>query len=254
MRLISLNIWGGKLFGPLTDFLKAYSNKVDFFCFQEVYHSSFKKEIGDGMPSNVFLEISNLLSNFRAFFAPTFKVNNSYNHMGLDLSIGLAIFVRKTIPVRTSGDIFIYGSKHELIGQKIKTMPRNLQYLTFTIEGKSYLLCHFHGIWHPKTKVDTKDRLEQSKKIKKFLNAYEGRKILCGDFNLLPNTKSMLILEKGMRNLIKESNISTTRNSLYKRKEKYADYILISQGISVRNFKVIDLTVSDHLPLFLDFQ
>ena len=44
-------------------------------------------------------------------------------------------------------------------------------------------------------------------------------------------------LEKGMKNLINYFNISGTRNKLYKRGEKYADYILVSHDISVKDFK-----------------
>jgi endonuclease/exonuclease/phosphatase family metal-dependent hydrolase len=77
---------------------------------------------------------------------------------------------------------------------------------------------------------------------------------LCGDFNLQPETKSLAILEKGMRNLIKEFNIDTTRNYLYDHKEKYADYFLVSPEVKILSFKVIDTLVSDHLPLVLEFE
>jgi len=110
-----------------------------------------------------------------------------------------------------------------------------------------------HGFWIPDSKEDTLERLEQSDKIINFLNSYKHRKILCGDFNLNPNTQSMLRLEKGMVNLIKKYNVRSTRSNLHTRKDKYADYILVSKDIEVLDFKVLQDEVSDHLPLFLDF-
>ena len=76
---------------------------------------------------------------------------------------------------------------------------------------------------------------------------------MCGDFNLLPNTQSLAILEEGMRNLIKEFGITSTRSELYTKSEKYADYILTSPDIAVHDFKVFSDTISDHLPLMVEF-
>lgn len=39
MKLVSLNIWGGKVFAPLMDFVKHSAEDVDIYCFQEVFHS-----------------------------------------------------------------------------------------------------------------------------------------------------------------------------------------------------------------------
>lgn len=74
-----------------------------------------------------------------------------------------------------------------------------------------------------------------------------------GDFNLDPDTKSLKILERNLKNLIKEYKISTTRSSLYARQHKFADYVLVSPGIKVINFQVPDIAISDHLPMILEF-
>lgn len=43
--------------------------------------------------------------------------------------------------------------------------------------------------------------------FKDFLSKRDEAKILCGDFNLLPTTTGMKLLEAGMRNLITEYHI-----------------------------------------------
>jgi endonuclease/exonuclease/phosphatase family metal-dependent hydrolase len=57
-------------------------------------------------------------------------------------------------------------------------------------------------------------------------------KILCGDFNLRPETKSMARVKAGMRDLIDEFNITSTRTALYDKPERYADYIFTSPSNS----------------------
>ena len=78
-------------------------------------------------------------------------------------------------------------------------------------------------------------------------------KILCGDFNLRPDTESMKIIEDRMHNLIYLYQVNSTRTSLYKKEEKFADYILTSPEVKTHRFAVLDHEVSDHKPLFLDF-
>ena len=78
-------------------------------------------------------------------------------------------------------------------------------------------------------------------------------KILCGDFNLLPNTESLAILSEDMKNLVKDFDITSTRSKLYTKPEKFADYILVSPDVSVKKFTVMQDEVSDHLPLLLEF-
>ncbi len=80
---------------------------------------------------------------------------------------------------------------------------------------------------------------------------------MCGEFNLQPKTESIAIIGSGMRDLIKEYGVTTTRNKYYADMEKYrdyiADYVFVSPNVRVADFKVLDNEVSDHFPLFLEF-
>lgn len=245
MKIITLNIWGGKLKDPLFKFLKHYSPLVDIFCFQEIYSSKKSVTNNKGMHLNIFEQICKILPNHQEYYASSYKLNNQ-------ASTGLAIFASKKIVVKSVSDLFIFGKRTNKQIINYQNAPRNLQYFTFEIKDQRYLLCHFHGIWHPKTKLDTSQRILQTEKIRNFLRRHKESIILCGDFNLLPDTKSISILEKGMINLVKEYNITTTRNSYYGRDEKFADYFLTSPEIGIKNFKVLKDSVSDHLPLLLE--
>ncbi|MFZ2523159.1 MAG: endonuclease/exonuclease/phosphatase family protein [Minisyncoccia bacterium] len=129
------------------------------------------------------------------------------------------------------------------------------QWVRLDIGSKDITILNLHGLWQRGSKKqDTEERLEQSKRIYGFMSSLEGSKILAGDFNMVPNGKSISILEKDMVNLIKEYKVETTRSVHYKRGEKFADYIIVSKEIKVNDFKVLPDEVSDHLSLYLDFE
>src|ERR1700733_5235597 len=241
MRLITLNIWGGHVRDPLLKFIKSH-HEIDIFCFQEVYHNAQKK-ISDedrAVCLNIFSELKALLPQHRAFCRPV--VNNIY---------GIGMFVKKDIPVLEEGEIHIHENPaYRGIGP---THSRNLQWVKCQINDQIHTIMNVHGLWNGKGKNDAPERIVQSQKIKGFVDGVQTPKILCGDFNLRPDTESIKILQKGMKNLIKDFKIQSTRTSLYPKEEKFADYVFTSPEITVNHFEVLKDEVSDHCPLLLDF-
>lgn len=250
MKLLNLNIWGGQVYEPLIEFIKEQSKLVDIFCFQEMLNGKKgeKSKVLFNAPNavaDIYSQIQEILPQFRGYF-----YSAQYEE-------GLSIFINKSISVRKEDDFFVYRFKDSMEENWAETLGRNLCYLQFLNNGKEYTIVNFHGIWDPRGKGDTPERLEQSKKILDFLNNQSGAKILCGDFNLLPDTQGIAAIEKDMRNLIKDYKIISTRSSLYFRfsdkNDKFADYIFVSKDVNVKDFKVLANEVSDHLPLFLEF-
>ena len=93
------------------------------------------------------------------------------------------------------------------------------------------------------------------KNIVEFLKTIAHPYILCGDFNLLPDTESLKMFEAaGMRNLVKEFGVTSTRSSFYKKPHRFADYTLASDGVTVHDFKILPDEISDHLAMYLEFE
>ena len=87
------------------------------------------------------------------------------------------------------------------------------------------------------------------------MSNFGERKILCGDFNLDISTESVHILEQEMINLVREFKINSTRSTLApSSKGRFADYIFASDKIKINKFNVLNDVVSDHLPLYVDFE
>ena len=90
---------------------------------------------------------------------------------------------------------------------------RKLQWLKIHSEQDAIIM-NVHGHWTGKGKEDNPARLHQSKEIVNLLEKFAGLpRILCGDFNLRPDTKSIRMLEKDMINLVIKNNITSTRTS-----------------------------------------
>lgn len=259
MKLVCLNIWGGRVYKPLLEFLKTNSD-VDIFCFQEVAQSEIST-FSSGTKTDINNDLLKILKNYTAFLATPFLKGYDLKKMvDFDIAIGQAIFVKKGLKVLSSETIVVYGNKEFAVMGEIKRekkkyleIPRNMQIITIKVNSKKVLIGNMHGFWMPISKKDSPHRIKQSKKVKKIFDLFTGPRILCGDFNLHPETKSMKILEQNLKNLIVEYGITTTRSRHHKRKEKFADYIMVSDEVGVNKFGTMNVNVSDHLPLMLDF-
>jgi len=253
IKLITLNTWGGRSLYPLMHFLRNKAEDTDIFCLQEVFDTDqtaldafHQKEYVCGP---LFKKMSDSLPDLKGAFA-CFKDNPH------DMS--LALFVREKLATKTILDFLIYQQTSSQEKGNWTLSSRKLQYVTLTNVSGNYTIVNFHGLWTGGSKTDTPERIEQSRTVKKFLDSIDGSKILCGDFNLLPDTESMHILERGMRNLVREAGIVSTRTSLYRHYNNpnvpnFADYILVSPEIHVQRFEVLPDLVSDHSPLLLEF-
>lgn len=254
MKLITLNTWGGRAGKEkLLSFLDKHKNEVDIFCLQEIWEESYGDLSGvkvgglEFNESNVMVhglqEISQLLSDFVPYFRP---------HHGDHY--GLLMMVKKNISVEVEGEVFVHQYKGFVPDGDIGGHARNIQFITTDFGGSKLTIINFHGLWNGKGKTDTEDRINQSNKIKDFIKTLQGEVVLCGDFNLNPETESVKIIENiGLKNLVKDYKVETTRTSYYTKPEKFADYIFVSNNIEVKDFKVLPDEVSDHAALYLEF-
>lgn len=255
MKLISLNLWGGRAYNELAKFLEREKDGIDIFCFQEVL------DYGKGQPdqdaktakllhqtdrykeiTNLYPKLESILTTYNGFLSDPYSA-------GMER---LATFVKKDIkakvqvlPVHEKLPVVVHG--------KPFYVSCIMQHVMLVDGNKSYDIANVHGLWQNSSKGDTPERLKQSNEITKILSTFGNLRVLCGDLNLLPDIESIKILEKNMKNLIREHKITNTRSPLYTKELRYADYVFVSDGIRVYDFKVLDEEVSDHLPLLLSF-
>jgi len=241
VTLVTLNIWGGYLREKLLSYFKTNSH-IDIFCLQEVYHSASEKISTCDMKLslNIFNDIDTILTEHNGYFCP---VVGDY---------GLAIFIKKSFNVKNSENILIHENNR--YHGKGPTHQRKMQCITYAHGTQSMTICNVHGLWNGNGKTDSIDRIKQSENIKHFLLNLQSPYIVCGDFNLEPSTKSLMLIKDGLEDHIEMNNIISTRTHYYKKEIKYADYIFTSKQVAVSYFKVMSDVVSDHSPLLLKFE
>lgn len=261
MRLISLNTFGGRVLKPLLEWIISEAPTTDIFCFQEILDASSIVENGLGWRSNLFTEIGSALPDFNGYFKPVREQLFERNNNEDIVAFGKATFVKKTYDVTRVGDIFIYGEPGDYVVGDQMPKPNSLLYTEVVVNGVALMICNVHGLPFPGDKLDTPERLRQSEIIVNFASDLSGEKIICGDFNLLPETESVKMFERaGYTNLIKYFGIATTRGKLCKilhpeftNRQEFADYVFASAGVSAKSFSVPDVPISDHLPMILNF-
>jgi endonuclease/exonuclease/phosphatase family metal-dependent hydrolase len=250
MKIISLNTWGGKIFEPLIVFLKDNASDTDIFCFQEVLAGG-SGQTSRGEMKSLYEDISNILINHLGYFSEYGEGGYySENSKNLDFKYGIAIFVKKEHRQSFVEGITLYDS-----GKKWTDYNgRFAAGASIAVNVLDFTIINVHGLWQGGGKKDTEARLEQSKRIINLASKIKERKIICGDFNLKPDTESIKILEQSTINLVKKFGITSTRSSLYTKPERFADCILVSSNIKVNHFEVLKDEVSDHLPLLLKYE
>lgn len=247
LRLICLNTWAGMVGADLFTFFERHQ-EVDIFCLQEVYNAGEQviptQAAGRSLlrvDRNLFQNIEKTLPEYQSFY--TAQVS----------CLGIAIFFRKNLRVVRKGDLCIYREPGFMSTVDIADHARVLQYITFETAQGLVTVLNTHAAWQPIGKIDTPERLDQSQRIIAFTKQFSEPLILCGDFNLLPTTQSIQLLEEaGWRNLIRTHGILSTRTRLYEKEERFADYIFTKNNVQVQEFRVLPEEVSDHAALFLE--
>ena len=225
MKVIFLNTCNGKIRDGIAAFIKQQAPDTDVFCFQEVY------------------EEMRILSGE---LLPDYRLISGYKKVAEDNDFPQATYVRSDLDLPSSGIVL---ENQPGAGLVICTQ--------ISTQNSTMHLCNLHGTARPGNKLDTPQRIKQSQELLDFFENKKGMKIIGGDFNLQPETKSARMFEEnGFRSLIKDFRIPTTRNRLIwelypENKQYFSDYVFVSPEVNVKEFSVLANEISDHLPLVL---
>ncbi len=145
-----------------------------------------------------------------------------------------------------------YRYEYDITEFKEKDWCRSIQNAIINVNGKDLQIINVHCIWN-KDKLGDERTIKQSEFILAKIR-FDIPCIVLGDFNLLPSTDSIKMINNKMCNLIDEYNIKTTRPTFDGKDGLVCDYIFVNDKVKVNDFKVLNSDVSDHLPLLLDFE
>lgn len=132
---------------------------------------------------------------------------------------------------------------------------RALQVVEISYKNKTFQILNLHGIWTKDKKGDDRT-IKQCEYIVRRAQSENVPTIIAGDFNLVPESDSIKIIDKEFRNLIKEYGIKSTRPDFEDEIDtgrNIVDYIFVNDKVITQGFEVDQVGISDHLPLLLEF-
>ena len=268
MRLVSLNAWGGQVWPELRAFVETVG--ADIFCLQEmirapepspdwlIYVDPYRSL---QQRANLFADISAALPDHQARFAPAIRgklTDDAGNEIPSEH--GLGFWASREIGIVGAWQGFAFGA-YRTGGWGAEPVPRAFQLhrLCDPTSGRTVVVGNIHGIRDPAGKMDTPERAVQAENVIRAIAEFrEDREpvILAGDLNLLPGSATFgRLAEIGLKDLVTGRGHTDTRTVLYKKSERFADYILVTAGVEVDAFDIPpEPVVSDHRPLILDFR
>lgn len=267
LRVLSLNAWGGRLHAPLMQYLA--DTDPDILCLQEVVRTPGRssdwlvyRDQGVELPqrSNVFEEISAAFPNHDAYFCPSLRGELFEGDNGIWSEFGLATLVRKSYPVVGQALDFVHGAfSADGWGPHPRSRNAHCIRLFNTADGFPVTVAHMHGLRDLAGKGDGPARHAQAHSLAALIRRIwrpGERLIVCGDFNVLPESTTFDILgELGLADLVTARGFTDTRTSYYSKEGRYADYMMVTPQIEVVSFEVVEQPeVSDHRPLLLELR
>ncbi len=161
-------------------------------------------------------------------------------------------------PIVTASNEFFYKSyelKYDWSDWEQTDHGRALLVTDLKIGENSLRILNIHGIWTASKQGDART-IRECEFIKEKAMEKKIPTIVVGDLNLLPSTKSVRILDSGLRNLINDYKIETTRPDFKDHLESgsnVVDYIFVNKMVKIKHFQTIKSDISDHLPLLTEF-
>jgi len=256
MRLINLNV---NVFEKNNSKLKAFLIKTDpdIVCFQEVSRK-IGLNVDPGYLSLPAIEEATpkLIHKFfgPCWIAKDFRQTNFHQERYFKVNYGdwleIGLLICSKYPIYHGKLVFVQGNLSFITNWSSwpKKDNRAVQIADLMIDNNTPNLrvINYHGIWS-REKAGNHQTLKANQTIVKHGKAVNYPVLICGDFNLFPNTKSMQILDQEFESLIDKYRIKTTRphsNELSGRKRNVVDYIFISKKISTE--RVRDKIITDN--------
>lgn len=260
-----LNGWGGKLHEECVAYLETSS--PDILCLQEVVHSPETQKdwltYRDGdhvldQRANFFRDVSAALPEHVAIFCPAAQGVLWDDDAAIPSQWGLATFVHRSLPIIGQAQGFVHKDFSPVgYGDHPRSRSAHGVRVYDYRAGRSVSVTHMHGLRDLSGKMDTPERAAQAQKLLDLARQVSRPgdvTVVCGDFNVEPDSETLKLLENaGLSELVTGRGFDGTRNSLYKKPGRFADYMLIDQEQAVKHFEVVyDPEVSDHCPLLLE--
>jgi len=258
MKIISFNI-GIKIDNStqVAEYLKA--QQADIICLQEVMRPLEPSAYAMFRSEETIRDILKDDYSFY-FFAPEWVANKHKRHVrpnekgirdfGGMVEQGKLVLSKHPI---LHGYNYFYHKNYEFDCDRTNFYNgddhgRALQICEIEINGVIIQVANVHGIYSS-DKLDSDRSIRQIQFILSKLQEKNLPNILLGDFNLLPTTESIALINKNYHNINNTFKISKTIP-----KGKMIDYVFLSRELTAGKLIVEEIDISDHYPIILELE
>ncbi|MBN9398513.1 hypothetical protein BGO18_04580 [Candidatus Saccharibacteria bacterium 47-87] len=242
MRLLQLNAWTIRLATRIEDMVM--KEAPDIIALQEVFES-----VADLGFFPTLTELADNLRFHHRYHSPVYAIQlmTSKPEFGNAIVSNLALEDKQTYFTNLE-----YNPSMSLENDDYNV--RNFQHVTIKDQdGRQIHIINHHGYHVPGHKNGNDFTMKACQQIADYARQLDGPVIITGDFNLLPDSESIEILNKDFRNLTKEYGLQTTRTDLTHKSEP-CDFIFVNDKVAVNDFYASEVVASDHQGLVLDFE
>lgn len=262
MKLLQINIFGGRYLEALTDYIN--SQDYDILTFQEItggdrfqLHSKFQQEIDlDKFPSkDCYQELERRLPDFNSVLGRAFEDETKQHYLAN------GIFFHHDIEASDTDIIHMGGEERSIAPDDLnhREYPAKAVSTKLNYQGLELRIITGHFECH-NTAFDTDRSIQYARNLYNYINTLELPYILTGDFNVDWRTVTVGQFNDLGRNPLSLLNIQNTLNpEIHRVKHLFpegiaADNIFVSNQIQIEGFRVVKENFSDHYGLELEFE
>ncbi len=181
------------------------------------------------------------------------RMVNQAEAIAKDLSLNTSYEINKygesslnqLIPIiRKQGNAFLAASR--VHGEKFHYFDTGIKRLIIELEMEKYAIFLVH------LSLKYRHRHLQLRKLYDLVAETEKPVIVMGDFNTFWGEDEIYLFMKAAG--LRSANVEGLPSYPARSPRKELDFILYQDGITVTNFEIPDIRLSDHLPLICDFE
>jgi endonuclease/exonuclease/phosphatase family protein len=242
IKILQLNVWGGRIKDGLTNFIK--EGNYDLICLQEaVWDRNHTKTL------EYFMDTVDKIKE-----EANFKYDTRSSQFGISILNNIIHYesgnaILSKIPFKHSEEKILHGEYRFAtnLDQYEHAVKHNLYTAQKVILENGLTVINYHGYWL-KDPLGDETSVLCMRSVADMISSDKNPVVLCGDLNVIPEAKAMRELDF-LRDLTAIHNIPTTLRNIRFTKDVPCDHILISDNINYQDFEVIDAPISDHCAL-----
>lgn len=248
IRILHWNVW----FQEKAENILKEIQKInpDILCLQEItIGSNFndKKDVGKFLSKRLNYNLN--FSNAHKYEYPITPKGES-NYGGNAILSRFPIIKNKNFPIINPKDKKHFPYERRTCATSKIKLPNN----------KEIIIATTHSSYNSKF-TENKEKIREIKKLTKFFKKEKRNLIFTGDLNITPNTESIKLIEKYLKNCgpdYKKPSWTTKPFNFMgfeETKLKWRiDYVFASKDINIIDSKIIKTKYSDHLPILTEIE